>query len=181
MKTECEQNERDLLDPVLQIKAAVRRLVKLAGGIEAAAAEVGVSKSAISNYANPHMADQARVDVIFALEQAIGDPVVVRQLAAMHGYDLVPVTVSEEADADMDAPLPESMDVTYRAAEIGHVLADAVSRGVMTDETAVKLEERCERLVTRAIKLREGVVRVRSWVKKHRKPWPLRKRPSEGV
>lgn len=181
METKYEHSGADLKDPSLLLKHAVRMLVKLAGGIDAASAEVGISRTAIANYTNPNKPDQARVDVVFVLERAINDPVVLRVMADLHGYELTPKAPADDADADdLGVSLPDSMEVTLRAAEIGQALAGAIDRGVMSEETALKIEEKCARIVSRAVKLRDGMARVRQMVRKSRKPWSLRGRSKDA-
>ncbi|MBP2232503.1 hypothetical protein J2847_005832 [Azospirillum agricola] len=181
MRTKCEPSDADLTDPVLKIKHAFRMLVKQAGGVEAAAAEVGISIASISNYTNPNKPDQVRVDVMHALERAIGDPVMLRVLADLHGFELTPKAPADGDDHQgLDIHLPDSMDVTLKAAEIGQALADAIERGVMTEETALRIEDRCGRIVSRAVKMRDVAARIRAIVKKSRKPWSLRARVKGG-
>ncbi len=177
METHREHSERDLQDPALRVKGAVRRLVKLHGGIDAAAAECGMSRSAVGLYVNPNVPDQARVDVVFCLERAINDPVVTRELAAMHGFMLVPME-PEEIGSDDEAgdPLPDCIDSTFDVAELGHMLKAATERGQITADEAERFKEKSRKALDRFVKLHDKLHRIGSWIRKARRPLSLRRR-----
>jgi hypothetical protein len=73
----------------IAFKAAVRRAVVLAGGPHAAARSTRVSAALLSHYGNIDRPEFAPVDVCFELENLAGDPVILRALADLHGFDLV--------------------------------------------------------------------------------------------
>ncbi|MCK1503885.1 phage regulatory CII family protein [Bradyrhizobium sp. 18] len=70
-------------------KAAVRRAVFLAGGPNAAARSTRVNATLLSKYGNIDELVYAPIDVCFQLEQAAGEPCVLRALADLHGFELV--------------------------------------------------------------------------------------------
>lgn len=75
------------------IKAAVRRLVGRAGGLESAASITRVSHASLGYYGDVNKPGQNMpVDIVADLEKDVGEPVVTRELARLGGYDLVPVT-----------------------------------------------------------------------------------------
>lgn len=73
-------------------KAVTRDLIKMAGGVERAAQNCRVCKSAIGNYSNvERMEDFMPADVIIDLEHDVGSPVLTRELALIAGYVLMPI------------------------------------------------------------------------------------------
>ncbi|WP_431861440.1 phage regulatory CII family protein [Azospirillum sp.] len=182
METQRELSERDLQDPALRVKGAVRRLVKLHGGIDAAAAECGMSRSSIGLYVNPNVPDQARVDVVFCLERAINDPVVTRELAAMHGFMLEPMEPAElPADDYASDPLPDCIDSTYDVAELGHLLKAAADRGQITAEEADRFKDKARKALDRFVRLHDKLHRIGALIRKARRPLSLRRRQHGGV
>lgn len=72
-----------------QLKAAARRLVAKAGGLEAAAAVTRVNVSRLGDYQHPEALAFMPADVIADIESDVGDPIVTRELAALAGFDLI--------------------------------------------------------------------------------------------
>lgn len=73
------------------IKAASRRLVEQAGGVESAATVTRVGKSSLGNYGDVKNDHFIPADAIADLERDIGQPIVTRELARLAGYELRPV------------------------------------------------------------------------------------------
>lgn len=72
------------------LKAAFRRLLKAAGGQEAAEMVTRGRHQTLNRYGNPKEEDCfAPIDVIADLEREIDEPVVTQHLAEMNGYMLV--------------------------------------------------------------------------------------------
>jgi len=72
------------------LKAAFRRLVKAAGGLEAAEAVAGVSKASLSKWQSIDHDCFAPINVVLHLETEIGTPVVTREILRAQDYAAVP-------------------------------------------------------------------------------------------
>lgn len=106
------------------LKAATARLVRAAGGQEAAVGFTRFARhQALSDFANPadeHAARFISADAIADLEAVThgtpGHPAVTRQLARLAGYQLVPMPKPRGGGADLachlQAIIRESADVT---------------------------------------------------------------------
>lgn len=101
------------------LKAATRRLVEMAGGLEPASCVTRVRKTQLSDYGNPHAAESFMpVDVIFDIEASLGEPVITRELARLQGHVLIAIPGADEGDG-----------VFYRhLSEIGKECGEAISR-----------------------------------------------------
>jgi len=73
----------------LALKAAFRRLAKLAGGMESAASITRVSFGQIAKYGRVHDEQFAPLDVVADLEADTGEALVTRELAGLAGYLLI--------------------------------------------------------------------------------------------
>lgn len=80
----------DFTDELYLLKAAFRRLVKAAGGVEAAEAVAGVSKASISKWQSVDHTCTAPLHVVLLLERDVGSPIVTRELARLTGYAVSP-------------------------------------------------------------------------------------------
>ena len=108
-----------------EIKAAFRRLVKKAGGVEAVALIPGmaVSKSTISNWQNPDMPALPALAVVVLIEQDVGASVVTGMIAA---WAAEPARVPEDPLVSLSACIAEVGDVA-------RVVHDAVADDVITE------------------------------------------------
>lgn len=100
------------------LKAAFRRVVRDAGGIESAAMVTRVGKSNLSDYENVSRPFFAPVDVVLDLESDCREPHVTRQLAHAQGYALVPVR-AEASDPEL----------AQRLAKLGEEVSQVFARG----------------------------------------------------
>jgi hypothetical protein len=73
----------------LRLKAAVRKLVKTAGGQESAATITRASHASLSRYGMPDDPNFMPIDIVADLEADVGAPEVTRMLADLAGYLLV--------------------------------------------------------------------------------------------
>jgi hypothetical protein len=73
------------------LKAAYRRLIELAGGLEAAAGITRINKTTLGVCAQPGKDFHLPGDVIIDLEKEVGEPLVTRFLAMKAGYELLPL------------------------------------------------------------------------------------------
>lgn len=102
----------------LRLKAAYRRLIEAAGGLEAASEATRVAVSILSDYQNIHKLDRHMPgDIVADLEKSVGDPVVTRELAALQGRALSPVEPLPDADSDRLAGACEAQIATTRVVE----------------------------------------------------------------
>lgn len=104
----------------LCLKAAFRRLTKLAGGQESAASVTRVDFQRIGRYGRPHEMIFAPVDVIADLESDAGRPEVTRILADLAGYVLIakpPASGNAAWIAQMGALAKEAGEALSRLGE----------------------------------------------------------------
>lgn len=120
----------------LALKAALRRLVRSAGGQESASAVTRVDHQRLSKYGNASQPMQAPVDVIADLERDTGLPAVTQVLAQIAGYDLVPRAAGSGAAIH---PTKMLADIGRESADSMRVLADAIADGVVTPREAVDI------------------------------------------
>lgn len=111
------------------LKAAAKRLVRAAGGVEAAAEESRPGKTQLSSYGNPHTPDFIPADAIADLEAVThgtaGHPIVTRHLAARAGYALVMLPQAEAGPEDWNAAVGALVRETGEAMErVAGILAD---------------------------------------------------------
>ena len=104
----------------LELKAATRRALQLAGRANAFALVTRVEGPVLSKYASP--AEQTAfmpVDVVLDLEREAGSPVLTEILAAMQGFRLVPIGEGERQPVgyeDLARLNKESSDVVQSLA-----------------------------------------------------------------
>jgi len=87
--------------------ARARELIEAAGGLEACAAETGISTSHLQRYSSKSEKDSMPVRVIEALEAVTeglcGHPIMTRHLATQAGYNLVPVPEFEPTEREWNS------------------------------------------------------------------------------
>lgn len=132
-------------DAYLAIKAATRRLVRAAGGVDAASLSTRVGMQRLSSYQRAHEPDFMPVDVAVDLSAESGDVSLLRALARMVGCELVRLPdVADDTAAPWHRSLADvathSSDVIRRLsdalADDGIVDADEIPRGHIRDEIA---------------------------------------------
>lgn len=112
MRTISEQEQRSL-------KAATDGAYVLGGGISCILPFTRVGVSTLSKYASfndEHHDSFMPIDVVVEVERRAKSPVIIRQLAALVGYELVPCKRYDEparavTEADAHRVLKEAMDV----------------------------------------------------------------------
>lgn len=112
MRTISEQEQRSL-------KAATDGAYVLGGGISCILPFTRVGVSTLSKYASfndEHHDSFMPIDVVVEVERRAKSPVIIRQLAALVGYELVPCKRYDESaravtEADAHRVLKEAMDV----------------------------------------------------------------------
>ena len=135
---------QQLSDDTLHLKAKVRKLVKRAGGVEAAADLTRVSKSNLSNYANPNRNVHVPVDVLLDLERDAHDPIVTRALASLQGYVLLKVAATGE-DAEL---LRDALAIGAGAGEVfAEVEAALADDGQVDARERARIEAKVDRLM----------------------------------
>ena len=87
--------------------AKARELIEAAGGLEACAAETGISTSQLARYSSKTEKDSMPVRVIEVLEAVSidqpGHPIMTRHLASQAGYNLVPVPAFAPAEREWNS------------------------------------------------------------------------------
>lgn len=104
---------------------ATRRLVKAAGGLEAAASVTRVGKSTLGRYQDPGSGDWMPVDVVADLESESGQRFVTEALARQSGCLLLPLPAASAAAPEM----------AQRLARLGQEIAEvfAASAAALAD------------------------------------------------
>lgn len=114
------------------IKAAINRQVKAMGGVEAAAALVGMGKTQLANYQHPDRDERVPLVVALRLDEAAGDPLVLRAAAALIGYRLE--RLDDHAEGDILTALGST------AGTAGQLLAEGYAAAA--DHTFSRAERR---------------------------------------
>ena len=130
------------------LKAAFRRLLKAAGGQEAAEMVTRGRHQTLNRYGNPSpdQADcHAPIDVIADLEREISAPIVTKHLAEMQGYMLVKKT-AVAADANLLTHL------STLASESGQTI-QAIAEGIADQDLT---EAELTRIITEARELAQA-------------------------
>lgn len=104
----------------LELKAATRRALDLAGKANAFALVTRVEAPALSKYGSPAEPGAFMpIDVMLDLARDVGAPVILEELAAILGYRLVPLDDAGQGEpvtlADIAAAAREAGDVTQTA------------------------------------------------------------------
>ncbi|SLN77536.1 phage regulatory CII family protein [Oceanibacterium hippocampi] len=107
----------------LRLKAAFRRLVRAAGGLESAAMVTRVGKTELGRYQHVNEPLFAPVDVVADLEADTGEAPVTREMARMAGLAVFPL------------PRPEHDDPAW----VGHIAKTAKECGEAVARTAEAL------------------------------------------
>ncbi|MEM1376165.1 MAG: hypothetical protein AAGG69_02140 [Pseudomonadota bacterium] len=128
-----------------QLKAATRRLVRLAGGPESAQHVTRVKASALSRFGSVSDDQFIPVDVVADLESDTGSAVVTAALATLLGCRLVGC----ESAGTQSAPLGvESIaSLLQREANLVGQIAEAMADGKVTPIEAQQISETCERAI----------------------------------
>lgn len=122
------------------LKTAFRDLVlNRVGSVDAALATYGVrvGRSQLGSYLNPHEDAFARIDVVAALEDAAGEPIVTAELARRAGCILLPIDpggdgelalgmakLSKETGEAIAAFIESSKDGKHTLEEIDHLISE---------------------------------------------------------
>nr|WP_314074441.1 hypothetical protein [uncultured Roseococcus sp.] len=80
------------------LKALFRELVRLAGGLDAAATCVRVGRSQLASYYDMTCELFAPIDVVVALEIIAGVPLVTTEMARRSGYSLIPMDLQAKGE-----------------------------------------------------------------------------------
>jgi len=140
-----------LTDSQYALKAATRRVVKLAGGPNAASDVVRAPASRLSQYGNHDVPVFAPVDVCFDLDKAAGDHVILRAWADLCGFDIVPREATQVAH-DLTVAAGH---VARESGELVSMTIDAESDGVVTPTEARAIDEAAADLQEKVVSIRE--------------------------
>lgn len=115
----------------LELKAATRHALELAGRANTFAMVTRVEPPALSKYASPaEMTAFMPVDVVLDLDREIGAPMLTQALARMLGYRLVPI----EPDAAGTVGLEDLAEVQRETGDVVQKLATALPDGIDAQE-----------------------------------------------
>lgn len=113
----------------MSLKAAQRRLIRAAGGLESAASVTRVNKTTLGYYGQIEHEQHMAADVIGDLEADVGDPIVTRELARLAGYQLVPLG---------ESAAPTSVDPTQMVVGLSREIGDFARAVEDMDEDGVR-------------------------------------------
>ena len=147
-----------------QIKAATRRLSKLAGGAESACHVTRVGAPTLSKYGSlEHTEHFMPADVILDMEKDIGSPVVTAALAGLAGYRLVDAGGAAPGRGAHELGLPCVAAIlataSARAGELNQSLADGRLDPVEADAIIAVAEEAVRHLRNVQARARQAVTR----------------------
>jgi len=120
----------------LTLKAAFRRLVKFAGGVELAGAEIGANAGNVSKYGGPDYREMPPLMAVARLEAETGEPAVTRVLADMAGYRLVPRGGGGGGD---DVFVVRHAQLMKEVADAAAEIADAIGDRTITPAEAARI------------------------------------------
>lgn len=133
-------NEQDRLS----LKAAFRRLLKMAGGQEAAELITRGKHQTLNRYGNANEIDcQAPIDVIADLEREVGDLVVTVHLAEMNGFMLVKKS-AVAADANL---LTHISALAGESGQAVQATVEALADGIDTEAELIRVIKEGEEAV----------------------------------
>jgi len=141
-----------------KLKAATRKLVTAAGGIESAAQVTRVKAASLSLYGLIHKDQFIPVDAVSDLERDIGMPLVTRVLAELAGYDLVP---RQGGATTNRAPMQLAVRLEAAVAAFGTAVADMEEDG---RRDAIELDacmEKVQRVIISAQNTYDHLYRMR--------------------
>lgn len=124
-------------DERLRIKARTAQLVKLAGGPETFQYSAGVPKDMLSKYGSLSEPNFINAAVIIALDRQLGAPLMIGELAAMLGFQLVPLEPDPPAALDVD-DLAEVHKETSEAVSSVAVLVSGKSDPIAARRNALR-------------------------------------------
>lgn len=139
----------------LRLKAAFRKLVNLCGGLEAAAAETRVGKSALHEYGQVEHASFPPADVVADLEAFAGRSPVTEALKALAAEGAVPTAPRRMTAADAIGAASDSLSAVGAFARN---LADAAGDGEITPAEITRLITLADRLANEVQRIRDDLV-----------------------
>lgn len=132
------------------LKAAVRRLVTMAGHGPQAATITRVSQQRLSEYGQPGSPLFAPIDVVADLEAECG-PIVTAQLAALCHHLLIPMPEACRRGSVLGRITGEAMKET---SEVFIAIADIIKDGVVTGAEAVHLAHEIDQAIAKLVALK---------------------------
>lgn len=143
-----------------KIKAATRKLVTAAGGIESAAQVTRVSAASLSLYGLLHKEQFIPADAVGDLERDTGVPLVTRVLAELAGYDLVPRQGVADQTGHHD-PMQLAVRLDSDAAAFASAVADMELDRRRDNHELDLCMEKAQRVVIRAQNIYDQLYRMR--------------------
>ncbi|GEM_PF-6978470 len=142
----------------LALKAAARRLVERAGGLEASASITRVNKTTIGACTQATHEWHLAADVILDLEAEVGDPIVTRQLARHAGYELVPIGEQQATVV---------LDPTHMVAKLTGSVGDFAKSVVEMDEDGVREAHELKRCIAEVAEVIDRANRYQDMLQVH--------------
>lgn len=144
----------------LALKSAARQLIRQLGGVEAAADDTRVGKSALGRYYDQNSPDFMPVDVALDLMLAArsqgGDATVARTLAELLGFQLV----QAEQGGALGDWLRHTCSLSIQAVQVANEVAIAASDGTITKEEAQSILPQITKVARATATLHESISRI---------------------
>lgn len=120
-----------------QLKSATRRAVSLAGPLDRIARkQTRLDAATISRAGNPEASNFLPLDVALDLDALAGDDVILRMMARLRGYDLVPIG----RRAQQENLIKAAGDVAKESGELVHETINAAADGDVTPSEAKTID-----------------------------------------
>lgn len=139
------------------LKQAVAELIAGFNSVEDAASVCRARRSTLSGYANANQVDRiAPVDIVFALEKQLQQPIVTRFIARQLGYELFRLPDTGNGD-----PLSRRITKIVReGSKVFTAAADAIDDGKVTPSEAVSLLKHVDEAIAAFVDLSKGLENV---------------------
>lgn len=143
------------------LKRATKQAVEAAGGLEAASAETGKSRSQLARCTSPHDADMINLADALALDELglgmAGAPFILRAFARQMGFAMV--SLGDAAD-DVNGLMSAVVEIAAALGDASHGVADAQRDGIVTAQEAQALLGPVDHLADHVARLRAALVAI---------------------
>lgn len=138
---------------ILAIKAATRRAVKLAGGVEAFAAVTRIGAAQLSRCGSPDNPDIIAVDVAVEADREAGVPAIASAMAGALGFRLVRMEATEGGSVS----LSDGVDLIESATGAFRVIEEALADGRLTNTERARIRESLRDIVMAAVRIERAL------------------------
>lgn len=133
------------------LKNAVGLAINMIGGPVKAATMLRVSASMLSRYTNEQRPDFAPIDICYLADKYAGEPVILRQLAELEGYELVRkqprlcannlVELSGECARDSGSLIAKALEIARKTNRSANDARDGLAVANLVEQDAIEIKE----------------------------------------